>query len=368
MNAFPYVKMTQDDAKWKHPDLRKVRRVGGNGAVVDVPVGYGDAPNAQHPYPAQDSRVAETNGHVDEETDSGGVPVEVQWGDVVELWEYDPHPVHGTRPSSLASSLVVRAHTREGVHSDLIEGSTPWTSRADCARLAGGVGDPGDGDEDRTGCATKAAPLPRWTRRRKRKRDGDDQTADDEEVTVASRFASHFHYVMMRCAARKADGKMMTPEEVAEELGLADNHWAGDHSGCGQSGRISRCVTEGWGIETAIYEKGSETHKAVQDWLAKRCGPDKVKSLVHGAPSSINESFHSIILKYAPKRIRFQGSFEARVALAVLHWNNSMDRLVTAYRTRQRQVTRIRRGNKDRTLGAMDWSWLDGIMESWLKS
>ncbi|CAI5983615.1 unnamed protein product [Closterium sp. NIES-65] len=194
MRAFPYVKMTQDDAKWKHPDLRKVRRVGGSGVVVDVPVGYGEAPNAQPACPAHDPRVAETNGHVDEETESGGVPVEVQWGDVVELWEYDPHPFNGARPSSLASSLVVHAHTGEGVHSDLIEGSTPWTSHADCA-----------------------------------------------------------------------NGKTMTPEEVAEELGLAANHWAGDHSGCGQLGRISRCVTEGWGIETTIYEKGSEIDKAVQD-------------------------------------------------------------------------------------------------------
>ncbi|CAI5469756.1 unnamed protein product [Closterium sp. Yama58-4] len=364
MVTIAYVKMTPDEAKWMFPELRKVRRLGGERAVVDVPVGYGEV----RPDTTGEMQPIVRDDAVDE-ADAGTTQVDVQWADVEELWQYDIHPVRGARPSSLASSLIVHAHAGACSNLRFIGGTTPWANVDEATETMTGCNNDGVAGETDNQGSDVGENLPRWTGRRKRKRGGDEINAGNEESTVAQRFASHFFHVMMRCAALLKAGTPMTPEDVAREIGTAPNHWAGDHSECGRNGSIPpRCVTEKWGRECALYEPGSETHKAVLAWFKKRLSPDKVKPYVHGANSSINESFHSLIIKYAAKRIRFKGSLEARVGLAVLHWNNSMDRLVTSHRTRVRQVTRVRRGNKDRILGPMDWSWVDRIMEDWQRS
>ncbi|GJP50127.1 hypothetical protein CLOM_g9266 [Closterium sp. NIES-68] len=156
----------------------------------------------------------------------------------------------------------------------------------------------------------------------------------------------------------------MTTEEVAEELGMAADHWASDHTRCNRGQEVPRCVTDGWGRENALYEKGSRTH-AFKEWLAENCGPEQMRPYVSGASSWMNESFHSLICKYAPKRIRFHGSMRARVGLTVMHWNNLLDREVLTIRTRIRRATRVRRGKKDRVLGPMRWQWVDEIMRDW---
>ncbi|CAI5502074.1 unnamed protein product [Closterium sp. Naga37s-1] len=58
---------------------------------------------------------------------------------------------------------------------------------------------------------------------------------------------------------------------------------------------------------------------------------------------------------------------EPRVALTVLHWNHTVDRVVKEWRIRVRKATRVRREKNDRVLGAMDWSWVDAVMDRWSK-
>ncbi|CAI5950540.1 unnamed protein product [Closterium sp. NIES-64] len=105
MGTIAYVKMTPDEAKWKFPELRKVRRVGGERAAVDVLVGYGEV----RPDTTGEMQPIVRDAAVDE-ADAGATQVVVQWADVEELWQYDIHPVRGARPSSLASSFIVHAH------------------------------------------------------------------------------------------------------------------------------------------------------------------------------------------------------------------------------------------------------------------
>ncbi|GJP36561.1 hypothetical protein CLOM_g21055 [Closterium sp. NIES-68] len=175
-------------------------------------------------------------------------------------------------------------------------------------------------------------------------------------------------------AVKPADAKYMHPElrqveEVSGELGCAADHWAGDHSRCQRPGTTPpRCISKGWGEESAIYAKGSAAHKAVSAWFEKRLGPAQVAPFIRGANSSLNESFHSLVCKYAPKRLRFRGSMVARVALAVLHWNSCVDRLVNGYCIRVRRATRVQRGSAVRILGPMDWSWVEEIMQQWLRA
>ncbi|CAI5475974.1 unnamed protein product [Closterium sp. Yama58-4] len=213
----------------------------------------------------------------------------------------------------------------------------------------------------------------RWVERQPRspKRSGDSLQDEEgegsdrvlEEVSVAQIFSIHFHHVMARCAARFRANRPMTPEEVAEEIGVAADHWAGDHSRCSRGYERSRCVTDKWGKESALYEYGSRMHLAFRQWLSESA--KEMRPYVHGACNWMNESFHSLICKYAPKRILFCGSMRARAGLTVLHWNQGLEREVRATKIRIRRATRVWRGKRSRILGPMDWSWVDDIMRDW---
>ncbi|CAI5965746.1 unnamed protein product [Closterium sp. NIES-64] len=223
MGTFAYVHMTPDEAKWMFPELRKVRRVGGEQGVVDVPVTYAEVQNG----PTGDRRTTTSDEAVDE-AEMGNATVDVQWPDV-ELWSYDLHPVQGARPSSVASAFIVHAHAGAGDVSRSIGGTTPWANVDELTGDDGmGGSDPPmtnsasdnegavhDGDAAGSGYGQS---LPRWVGRRKRKRGGDAVHAGDEESTVAQRFGSHFFHVMMHAGRMKEAGTPMTPDNVAREI------------------------------------------------------------------------------------------------------------------------------------------------------
>ncbi|CAI5459920.1 unnamed protein product [Closterium sp. Yama58-4] len=110
MGTFAYVHMTPDAAKWNFPELRKVRRVGGEQGVVEVPVTYAEVRSG----PTGDRQTTTIDEAVDK-AEMGNAQVEVQWPDV-ELWSYDLYPVHGARPSSVASAFIVHAHAQAMSH------------------------------------------------------------------------------------------------------------------------------------------------------------------------------------------------------------------------------------------------------------
>ncbi|CAI5524255.1 unnamed protein product [Closterium sp. Naga37s-1] len=293
---------------------------------------------------------------------------------VLEMWGYDPHPTHGVRPCSEASFLIIQASVSGRVHTPDEEDEVEHVTEMDEAPTSD-THDMAAGDED---AVAPESPHRRWEERGTKKRrreelegvENDDLAMDDlvEEVTVGQRFSVHFHHVMVRNATLARLGLPMSAEDVAAELALAADHWAGLHAGCARGDVLPRCVKDNWGPESAVYEPDSETHKAVKEWLATHCSAEQMRPYVLGAGSWLNESFHSLICKYAPKRVRFLGSMEARIALAVLHWNNTVERVVKAYKTRLRKATRVRRGKKDRVLGPMDWTWVDDIMRDWTAS
>ncbi|CAI6010590.1 unnamed protein product [Closterium sp. NIES-65] len=312
--------------------------------------------------------------------EGGGVRVErgdmedLRWEDVSEMWGYDPHPIRGVRPCLEASFLIIQASVSGRVHTPDEEADVEDVTEAAEATTSD-TQDTAAGDED---AFEPPSPQRRWEERGTKKRrreemegvENDDLAMDDlvEEVTVGQRFSVHFHHVMVRNATLATLGFPMSAEDVAAELALAADHWAGLHGGCARGDVLPRCVKDNWGPESAVYEPDSETHKAVKEWLATHCSAEQMRPYVLGAGSWLNKSFHSLICKYAPKRVRFLGSMEARIALAVLHWNNTVERVVKAYKTRLRKATRVKRGKKDRVLGPMDWTWVDDIMRDWMAS
>ncbi|CAI5521034.1 unnamed protein product [Closterium sp. Naga37s-1] len=244
----------------------------------------------------------------------GGVWVErgdmedLRWEDVREMWGYDPHPIHGVRLCSEASFLIIQASVSGRVHtSDEEADEEHVTETADAP-----TPDTAAGDED---AVEPESPHRRWEERGTKKRrreelegvENDDLAMDDlvEEVTVGQRFSIHFHHVMVRNATLAKLGLPMSAEDVAAELALAADHWVGLHAGCARGDVLPRCVKDNWGPESAVYEPDSETHRAVKEWLATHCSAEQMRPYVLGAGSWLNESFHSLICKYAPKRVRF---------------------------------------------------------------
>ncbi|CAI5470223.1 unnamed protein product [Closterium sp. Yama58-4] len=400
------------EASYKHPDLRRVvvrmdgSATGSDHSVAATAATAVDAPT-DAPTTAVDAPTAAPTATVDaprataDETDTD---VDGEWiifQDVAEMFAWDPHPVHGIRPSSYASLLLVQevAGRSDTVGAsfdfgaDMTEQEEVAATQAEIQEVrdrgwwdnAGESRGPSGNDPMGGAIQTGVTAIEgerRWVRKAKRTRrnqrsrqpsaEGGDGPSDDmavvEEVSFPQRFSIHFHHVMVRGATLAKEGRTMTAEDVEAELALSAEHWAGDHSRCARHGIVPRCVADGWGPKSAVYEYGGTTHLAFRSWLRKHYSAEKMQPFVLGASSWLNESFHSVICKYAPKRVHFRGSMEARIALSILHWNNTVERLVLRHIIRIRRATRVRRGKKDRVLGPMNWQWTQDIFAEWRRA
>ncbi|KAL2643513.1 hypothetical protein R1flu_011100 [Riccia fluitans] len=89
-----------------------------------------------------------------------------------------------------------------------------------------------------------------------------------------------------------------------------------------------------------------ETHKAVADFLKKYITENKMKCYVRARENFISETFHSMINKFATKRIHFDASHTARLACAAMDWNENIQREVRAVYHRASNNTAVRRRAK----------------------
>ncbi|CAI5470341.1 unnamed protein product [Closterium sp. Yama58-4] len=371
LKSIPYQKMKATNAVWKYPLMRKVLRLRQQeegGSIAER--GSGGADTDATGGPQADGQFAEERGDMED----------VQWDDVSEMFGYDPHPVHGVRPCSETSFLLIQASisssdrivdapadAQSDVQADVLADVPSVADQAQPATLGGSCDENINptaqqvppGQESGTDAvareieSTVVGSGSRPCRRQERgvgkrshadmmKMATDDLGMDEvvTEVNVGQRWSVHFHHCMVRAATLARDGRPMSAKDVADELALCADHWAGLHAGCDRGDVPPRCVRDKWGEESAIYPPGSQTHIDLKKWLQKHCSEEAMRPYVLGAGSWLNESFHSLICKYAPKRVRFLGSMEARIALAVLHWNNTVTRVVRAYKERMRRATR----------------------------
>jgi hypothetical protein len=123
----------------------------------------------------------------------------------------------------------------------------------------------------------------------------------------------------------------------------AADHWAGNHSKCAEIDSSRRCVKDGRGRDQTYYVEGGETHVAVKQWLQKKCTVAKMKHYTRARESFLSEIFHSVINKYASKRIHYAKSHKARIAAAACDWSESMEREVLARKQRKAAGTTIRK-------------------------
>ncbi|KAL3675064.1 hypothetical protein R1sor_025012 [Riccia sorocarpa] len=79
------------------------------------------------------------------------------------------------------------------------------------------------------------------------------------------------------------------------------------------------------------------------DFLRKYITHNKMKFYIRAQENFISETFHSVINKFATKRIHFDASHTARLACATLDWNENIRRVVWAVYNRTSNDTAVRR-------------------------
>ncbi|KAL2622281.1 hypothetical protein R1flu_002486 [Riccia fluitans] len=89
-----------------------------------------------------------------------------------------------------------------------------------------------------------------------------------------------------------------------------------------------------------------ETHKAVKEFLKKYITGSKMKCYIKARENFISKTFHSVINKFATKRIHFDSSHTARLVCATMDWNENIRRDVRAIYQRSSNDIAIRRRAK----------------------
>ncbi|CAI5459279.1 unnamed protein product [Closterium sp. Yama58-4] len=152
--------------------------------------------------------------------------IDLHYSDVREPWGYDPHPEHGVRPCSVASFFIMQASAAR--HADATRGMVAAEPRhrsaADETGTNGASGAVG-ADGDRGNAENTRRRVDRRSRGGKRSGAG---TAVQEEV-------------MENPDELIEEGVPMTAKDVANEIGSAADHWAGDHSRSGGGTETPRC-------------------------------------------------------------------------------------------------------------------------------
>ncbi|GBG62680.1 hypothetical protein CBR_g31697 [Chara braunii] len=155
------------------------------------------------------------------------------------------------------------------------------------------------------------------------------------------------HCIAMRRRRRRSDDGDVLATHVQH---LAD-HWAGDHSCCDKE--LSN-LCKAAGVRTGIHctRRGgmfiSSSRAIFNSSLRIRCARMTFN----------NECFHSVINKYATKRLNFPKSYEARVCCTALEWNKNKRsrRLRTVFR-KPTNVTHRRHSARQHIYAARDTSW-----------
>ncbi|KAL3701628.1 hypothetical protein R1sor_019650 [Riccia sorocarpa] len=107
----------------------------------------------------------------------------------------------------------------------------------------------------------------------------------------------------------------------------AGNHWAGDHALCWVLPGNRPCcqpIEAGTERPQKYYEEGSPTHDAVIKFLEKHITPAKMRFYTRARENFLSETFHSVINKYATKRIHFHKSHEARLSACAMDWKRTL--------------------------------------------
>ena len=178
------------------------------------------------------------------------------------------------------------------------------------------------------------------------------QLSDKEEP-----IATHFHWAIRNC-----DGD---PALLQSRLSNISSHYRNEHSACASSSRCkqdpnyepSRIVVTNPKADKLLRNaiEGSVIYKSPHDYVLAR-------------DTSYVESFNNVMNIFQDKRIAFSNTqYMIRSHLAVLHWNENVDRAYTSvWNQRDQRAPRRQRGKKN--YKDPTYCYRDSIWDSYIKS
>ncbi|KAL3675849.1 hypothetical protein R1sor_025797 [Riccia sorocarpa] len=148
-------------------------------------------------------------------------------------------------------------------------------------------------------------------------------------------------YTCCRTAAKRGE---VSPNILVLDIITAADHWAGLHDMCRILPGDRKCCSPDWDNDSQrLYLPESVTHKAVREFLEKRITHSKMKFYTKARENYHSETFHSVINKFAPKRIHWMKSHCARLAVAALDWNENIQRICVKVYDRKSCDTAVRK-------------------------
>jgi len=150
--------------------------------------------------------------------------------------------------------------------------------------------------------------------------------------------ATHFHWAIGHCNG--------DPKQIQDSLINITEHYKNNHTKCHLS---SRCIT---------HKNHEPSRKVLTDPKAEKMLMGVItRSTVHKDPRSYTlardifyvESFNNTMNVFQDKRISFHGEqYLMRSHLAVLHWNENVDKEFTSvWNPRRQNVPRSTKGKKN---------------------
>ncbi|CAM6094701.1 unnamed protein product [Calypogeia fissa] len=178
------------------------------------------------------------------------------------------------------------------------------------------------------------------------------------EKHLGDKLKSWFYKCCQKASERGDDNADL----LAREIVTAADHWAGLHEVCKQF--LPRKCCEPDAVYTPYYEVGGATHLALRNWLRKNVTASSVRFYTRARANFLCETFHSIVNKYATKRIHFGATHEARMACAAMCWNKNINREVVRIRNRTPSNTSVRdRPQKVRDLVDKTTAWKKAVSD-----
>ncbi|GBG75793.1 hypothetical protein CBR_g21039 [Chara braunii] len=119
-------------------------------------------------------------------------------------------------------------------------------------------------------------------------------------------------------------------DSLHRDIMLVADHWAGDHSGCGD-GREVLCEKADECARLPLCSRTDTVYEFVLRVLDKQCSTNITPYYVEFRHTSAVETFQGTIIIYAKKSVHFEKSFFTRLSIAVIRWNSHCWRDLVGY-------------------------------------
>lgn len=157
---------------------------------------------------------------------------------------------------------------------------------------------------------------------------------------------SHFFASLIACEGNSAS--------LVTLLLISIKHWCGNHSHCPHN---SQCHSDNYTPSKIVLTHPVAIITLHYVWTTSKpstnMSQEELTYYVDNLPTSICESFHSFLLRWAPKHRHWSKTCFLRIMFAELHWNENKDR------TKKILDKKCERSKGKRARGRGRFMWLE---------